>query len=89
MLTAPYGGVVHVPHKPTYSIPSLPELTTLHTGTCNHLFLDTKPNKNLPKVQLLTDAQNPAGTPRAGRPCYEMRLRDGGGTNARPQLLMG
>jgi hypothetical protein len=88
MRTAPYGGDVHAPRKPTYSIPLL-ELTTLHARTCNHLSLDTKPNKNLPKVPLPTNARNPAETPRAGRPGYEMRPRDGGGTNTRLKLLMG
>ena len=88
MRTAPYGGDVQAPRKHTYINP-LPDLTTLHTRTCNHLFLDTKPNKILPKVTLPINAQHQTGTPRAGRHGYEMRPRDGEGTNARPQLLVG
>jgi hypothetical protein len=66
MRTAPYGGVVQAPRNPPYFNP-LPELTTLHTWTYNHLFLDRKPNKIIPKVTLPTYAQHPAGTSRAGR----------------------
>ena len=68
----------------------MPKLTTLNTGTCkDHMFLDTKPNKNLPKVSLPTNAQHPTGTSCTGRPGNEIQSRDGEGINARPLLLVG
>ena len=75
MRTAPYGGAVQAPRKLAYSNHSS-ILTSLNTGTCNHMFLDTKPNKNLPKVSLPTDAQHPTGTSCAGRRSNEMPPRE-------------
>ena len=89
MRTAPYGGAVQAPRKPAYSNP-LRELPIINTRTCkDHMFLDTNLNKKLPQVSLLTNTQHPTGTLRARRHGNEMRPRDGGEPNARPQLLVG
>jgi hypothetical protein len=87
--TAPYGGAVQGPRKPTSSS-HLSELTTFATGTCkHHLFLVTKPNKNVPIVLLPTDTQPLTETSRAGRPGSEMRPRDGARISARNRPLAG
>ena len=79
MRTAPYGGAAQADSKSAHpNHLSKPAALTYKS----QMLRDTKPNINLPKVLLPTDAQLPTENPRAGSTGSEMRPRDGTGIAA-------